>query len=496
MSDRRADRRPVGWRTVNATATGLVAGLCARGGHPGPVRPAVAVAGAVVGLLAMLTGVILSWGVLTGRSARQDPSSLQHGSGSGRRVHPVAWFAPVVGSVVAVVAWAGVAHSSGSGWVQAVGALLAAVLITGLVAPLVPGPAVRRHLYRLPLGRRGRSAGGADPGGQRADPHPAPTPGGAGGPRRRCTPRVPDGRRDLHPGAAGGARRDRRRGGLVRSLRPALVGAGGRGRPAPAPARGAAVRRGRPAGDPPRELDGDAPLRVPSGAGEPRGVRPYQPGDTRRSVHWPATSHVGALMVREKERQTDDPIVVDLTLPADPVAAEAESERVMAALCQHLARGRPWCSAPSRPTATWCGWCVTGSTSDGAWPGPWPPALGGRRVRRVRRPAGRPVRPRREEGAGRRSRYDPVAAGRPGQQAGTTRALGALPGGLGGRGDRGRGRLLEPGRAEPGHGRVRHRGHGRRQRPVLLAAGATVAGGQAHPGRLRHGRLRAGSSPR
>ena len=40
--------------------------------------------------------------------------------------------------MVAVLAWAGVAHSSGSGWVQAVGALLAAVLVTGLVAPLFP----------------------------------------------------------------------------------------------------------------------------------------------------------------------------------------------------------------------------------------------------------------------------------------------------------------------------------------------------------------------
>jgi hypothetical protein len=46
-------------------------------------------------------------------------------------------------------------------------------------------------------------------------------------------------------------------------------------------------------------------------------------------------------MVREKERQTDDPIVVDLTLPADPVAAEAESERVMAGLSHYLVRGRP-----------------------------------------------------------------------------------------------------------------------------------------------------------
>jgi hypothetical protein len=46
-------------------------------------------------------------------------------------------------------------------------------------------------------------------------------------------------------------------------------------------------------------------------------------------------------MVREKERQNDDPVVVDLVLPQDPVAAEAESERVMAALAHHLAGGRP-----------------------------------------------------------------------------------------------------------------------------------------------------------
>jgi uncharacterized protein (DUF58 family) len=32
-----------------------------------------------------------------------------------------------------------------------------------------------------------------------------------------------------------------------------------------------------------------------------RGVRPYRPGDARRSVHWPATARQGSLMVRETE---------------------------------------------------------------------------------------------------------------------------------------------------------------------------------------------------
>ena len=54
------------------------------------------------------------------------------------RTHPVGWFAPVVGSVVTMLTWAAVAHSSGSGWVQAVGALLAAVLVVGLIAPVFP----------------------------------------------------------------------------------------------------------------------------------------------------------------------------------------------------------------------------------------------------------------------------------------------------------------------------------------------------------------------
>jgi uncharacterized protein (DUF58 family) len=86
---------------------------------------------------------------------------------------------------------------------------------------------------------------------------------------------------------------------------------------------------------------GEAPLRTPAGMGEPRGVRPYRSGDTRRSVHWPATAHVGGLMVRETERQRDDPIVIDVVLPDDPTLAEAETERVMGAVTDFLARGRP-----------------------------------------------------------------------------------------------------------------------------------------------------------
>ncbi len=87
-----------------------------------------------------------------------------------------------------------------------------------------------------------------------------------------------------------------------------------------------------------RPLDGPAP--VPSGLGDPRGVRPYAPGDPRRSVHWPATAHVGSLMVRETERTVDDPVVLDVVLPSNVAAAEAVCERAKGTGCAWLARGR------------------------------------------------------------------------------------------------------------------------------------------------------------
>ena len=46
-------------------------------------------------------------------------------------------------------------------------------------------------------------------------------------------------------------------------------------------------------------------------------------------------------MVRERERQTEESVVVEVTLPADPVEAEAASERVMGVVSRYLARGQP-----------------------------------------------------------------------------------------------------------------------------------------------------------
>jgi uncharacterized protein (DUF58 family) len=73
--------------------------------------------------------------------------------------------------------------------------------------------------------------------------------------------------------------------------------------------------------------------------GEPRGVRPYRPGDHRRWVHWPATAHSGELMVREMEGPTAEPVALEIHLPADADAAETMAERAMATVVALVDRG-------------------------------------------------------------------------------------------------------------------------------------------------------------
>lgn len=327
-----------GWHMISAAAVGLVAGVCSVVITRATFGAEAVVGGAMVGVVAMCLGVILSWAGLTARRAR----TIAPGTG-GRRLrthaHPVAWFAPVAGSAVAILGWAGVAHSSGSGWVQAVGALLGAVLITGLLAPYVAARRATLTCSACPSdGQAGR---------------PSALTMTANGPLR-IRPRYPVGVETAAIGRAYGPRTvempiTASRRGVIESVFVEVASC--------APfgllwwARDVEVVLPRPLhiaprlGDPaPLETTttrsaGDSPRRAPSGVGEPRGVRPYRSGDTRRSIHWPATSHVGALMVREKEHQTDDPIVVDVVLPPDPPAAEAEAERVMSGVAHSLMRG-------------------------------------------------------------------------------------------------------------------------------------------------------------
>ncbi len=92
----------------------------------------------------------------------------------------------------------------------------------------------------------------------------------------------------------------------------------------------------------PRQEDdhsGNSLHRSPRDIGEPRGVRPYRPGDSRRWVHWPATAHSGELMVREMEGPTAEPVAVVVTLPTDENEAETVAEQAFGTLVALFDRG-------------------------------------------------------------------------------------------------------------------------------------------------------------
>ena len=328
------------WRAVQAALVGVAAGMAGVALSRFLLGPATAPVGIAIGAAALVVGTLVSWR-MDHRRRPPDSPSLPRGLRLRRRVHPVAWIVPVAGSVITMVAWAGVAHSSGSGWVQAVGALLGAFLLVGLVAPV------------LPAGRACVTCTASPGDGQAGQPleltFEADRP-------VRIRPRFPLG---ADRQAGGGQRGSRsvmvictpaRRGVLdavvveVASSAPFGLLWWARDVELTLPRLLHAAPRTGDAGAPLATVDdahGEASLRVHAAIGEPRGVRPYAPGDPRRTVHWPATSHAGTLMVRESERQTDDPVLVELVLPADPAAAEAEAERMMAAVGTCLAENRP-----------------------------------------------------------------------------------------------------------------------------------------------------------
>jgi uncharacterized protein (DUF58 family) len=88
-----------------------------------------------------------------------------------------------------------------------------------------------------------------------------------------------------------------------------------------------------------QDTSGEGVLDASVQIGEPRGVRPYRPGDHRRWVHWPATAHSGELMVREMEGPTAEPVTLEIHLPADAEAAERMAERAMATVVALVDRG-------------------------------------------------------------------------------------------------------------------------------------------------------------
>ncbi|HTW97269.1 MAG TPA: DUF58 domain-containing protein [Acidimicrobiales bacterium] len=233
--------------------------------------------------------------------------------------------------------WAAVARQSGSGWVQAVGAVVAAVVILGLVAPAGAAATLRVAVESSP--------GDATAGGEvritvsanrttRVTPVEPPgaaviTPARRPGevvlvPARRgvLSAVVVDAASAWPFGLLWWARR------LVVELPRPLYVAPRAG--AADPAEEVQAMRGAETGSP-----------VPARSGELRGTRAYHPGDDRRRVHWPVSAHAGKLMVSEHEEGgRRSPLRIRAELPDDEAAAEERAGRVLGSILSLLESGR------------------------------------------------------------------------------------------------------------------------------------------------------------
>ncbi|MGD0440857.1 MAG: DUF58 domain-containing protein [Acidimicrobiales bacterium] len=279
---------------------------------------------------------------MKGRSRRQVPAADRARSQATSTVRvrhlalPERAFGPVAGSVLLLLVWAGVAHASGSGWVQTVGAVVAGLLLLGLVAPAFAAPGLAVICERSPTDALAGSAVEIDVVGNRS---------------MRCTPRSAGGKPVLLTGKIPASlvivppRR-----GVISTVTVRVATAAPLGllwwsrdqvlelaRPlyvAPQPReRGGELRQMVTA------EEGQGPPR-PTLTGDLRGIRPYQHGDGRRRVHWHASAHTGDLMIRESESRRDDPIRMVVDLPGDLDAADRVAEQAMGEIVLQLNAGR------------------------------------------------------------------------------------------------------------------------------------------------------------
>jgi uncharacterized protein (DUF58 family) len=242
----------------------------------------------------------------------------------------------VTTTALVLLLWAGVARQSGSGWVQAVGAVVAAVVIVGLLAPAFATATLRAAVTSSPTDatsggevrievRVNRTvrlkpvepAGTATMALRRRPCEVALVPA-----RRGVVDRVVLDAASAWPfGLLWWSKR------LVLELPSTLYVAP---RPGPAlPVEQLVATTGDA---------GAAPVRAVSG--ELRGTHPYRPGDDRRRVHWGVSAHAGELMIAEHEDGgRRSPVRVRAELPDDDGAAEERAGRVLGSVLTLLERG-------------------------------------------------------------------------------------------------------------------------------------------------------------
>lgn len=240
---------------------------------------------------------------------------------------------PAATIVVVLAIWGVIAHDAGAGWFQAIGALVAGTLLVGMVAPAV---VVARARCRVVASPRDASVG-----------VPVAVEVRSSSPVE-LTPLDPSGPAVMASGGQATLELLPDRRGVLRQCTVSVASAAPFGvlwwtRAVTLPlARPLAVSPRVGGGETGVELvrgPAETPLSVSGHGAEPRGVRPYAPGDRRTLVHWPATAHSASLMVRETERPAPQAAVVDGRLPSDPVSAERHAERVMATVRALLLAG-------------------------------------------------------------------------------------------------------------------------------------------------------------
>jgi len=242
----------------------------------------------------------------------------------------------VLAAVAVLGAWVAVAHSSGDGWVQTLGALIGGFLLVGLVGPALYMRRARCAVIENPLdGTAGRESVVVIESNRPLRLRPIDPPG---------KEVMANGRGPVALAVVADHR------GVLEHCTVELASAAPFGLlwwtarhrlPLPRPLT-VAPRQGAPTARPPESGDpggAEEMLPVLQRSGEPRGVRPYVPGDPPRSVHWPATAHQGSLMVREMESAAEGAVTLTVSLPADPVAAEREAERALATVALLVRRG-------------------------------------------------------------------------------------------------------------------------------------------------------------
>ena len=253
------------------------------------------------------------------------------------RVRPARWVGPVGSTAGLLLIWGAVAHASGSGWVQALGALATGMAVVGMLGPSLAVRRVRLEVDHLPEDAttnepcRIRVTASAAcrllpvrPGGP-----PASLPAGSVSevlllPEHRGLLRSIE--VDVSSASPFGLLwwRQRRRLVLPRLL---VV----------SPKRAPSGRAGEESDEPGIASS----LSRLAETGERRGSREYRVGDSWRRVDWRSTAHTGLLMVRESDASVEPVIRLAVDLPEEPGPAEEAASRLLAAIAGHLDKGHP-----------------------------------------------------------------------------------------------------------------------------------------------------------